>query len=294
MNEKFGYIQAMAYQKDPKWIEIAKAMAEQPGCEDFPVDTVQTIVENPGGLLVYPFDAQEGVFTIGAMVIARRNSFVPVIDTSGTWALRINSASTSMGPGNDIVAEREISFFTRDNGLTNWVGAGLAPTEKTILAADTHPTNLFIGAERITQYFNDAAENTKLGPHRHNRLVGSLFQVALLGDQFGAPKLTAPSILQPEIEEARAYYLTARERAKAMYVAMQALTRLYGEIATLETIPHPAIHYEKPLTTPTAEQVDEIKKRLFGRNWPSTQELPANLESTDRAFRILDTLASPR
>lgn len=291
MSEKLDPVRAEAFKKTPNWVVVAQRIAEQPGSEDFPVDTVEDIVDSPGELLVVPLDAREGAFAIGAIIVAKSKPFSLVIDTDGSNALRIEPERKSIGttPGNYMYAEREIRFSTKPDGFRNWMATGISETDKTILAANTPPPHFSIGAEKINRFYSDLVGAEKFSPYK-DRILGSLFQVAMLAHDFEAPIPAAPRALQAELAEARDYYLNSREIARTIFDARNATDALFRRTVAQGINPRPAIHYERPLDTPSVEEIEEVQKRIYGPNWPTRQALLDTLESSREALSILDSL----
>lgn len=291
MSKELDPIRAEAFKETPNWVTVAQRIADQPGNENFPVKAVEMIVNNPGELIVVPYDKREGVFAIGAIIAANSKPFSLIIDADGSNALRIEPETKRIGTSdNYMYAEREIRFSAEPDGFRNWMAAGIAETNKTILAASTAPSQIVIGAERIKWFFDDLIGPEQ--PYPKDRILGSLFQVAMLAHDFEVPIPEAPAALGAELAGARAYYLDARKRATTILAAREAIDELSKRAAAQSTIPRPAIHFERPLDTPDKEGIKKAQEMIYGPNWPTRQVLQDSLRSSREALSVLDALKS--
>lgn len=291
MSKELDSVRAEAFKKDPDWKTVAQRIAEQPGCEAFPVETVAKILNRPGELLVTTLGAREGFFAIGAMITSRNRPFTIVSDSDNRiTALKIYPETKPYASGRLMYADRDIAFSTEVGptwGFSNWMGAGISDTAAVTLSASNPDPDLSIGIDKVNTFFEELVHTDKFNSIK-DRLVGCLFQVARLALDFDAQTPVAPEELEDEVSRAKLYYAAAQDRARAIINARTALAILHDKIADRKAIPTPAIHFERPLDLPSVEDVIMAEKKLSYS--PNDPELGYFLQAYREALETLDLL----
>lgn len=289
MTRELDPVKAEAYKSNPNWMVVAQRISEQDGCGDFPMSSVEEILNNPGELIVTPANERRGVFTIGALVASQEWPFSAVADNDGVVrSLKIEPAKREIGrSGAYMYAAREIAIATEATpslGLATWMGPGI-PTENLTLTSDIPKPGLAVGADQINEMFRLLAENPEMYQLKP-RVLGALFHVARLAIDFDATVPAAPNTLYTEIVQAQAYYTEAAQRALAVQHARQALGTLISAVITQRS-PRPAIFYDRPLDLPSAQNVSDALNRLGP--YPTEDEIKDAL----KAYReVRETLTS--
>lgn len=296
MTIEYSPAQQEVFSKDPDWSKAAQLIAEQSGCENFPVSTVDKILAKPGELIVGALSYRENFFAIGAIIAAKDQPFSPLGSRGdrGLTALRIEPEHKEYTKGHYMHAEREISFSLApdaSSGTSNWMGPGIhyrnGEPNLTILAADELAPELAIGTDEVNAFFEKLVKNERLAPHK-DRLVGMLFQTARLAMDFDAPTPVAPEELQPEVSQANAYYQAAQAHAQMIVSARKYIESLEEQQTHRSVIPYPAIYYERPLDLPAVADIQEAKRRLA--RTPTDSEIRDALRSYDKVIKTLDAL----
>ena len=287
-----------ASKRNPDWHKTAQLIAEQSGCEDFPVDTVDDILAKPGELIVGVLPRGEDFFAIGAIIAAKKRPFGTVLmdDDGRLVALEILSEVKEVAPGYDMIGEREISFNLRrgeSGDISNHMGPGIHSREDgsnmIFLTTKTPAPELAIGTAEVNAFFEELASQERFAPYK-DRLVGLLFQTAWLAVDFYAPTPTAPEVLQPEVTKAKEYYKTAQLIAQSIAETRKKIDILVEGLEHHSTLSRPAIHYEQPIKFPTLAKIQEIQHSIA---WPpSDSEVRHALESYGEAITILDALST--
>lgn len=292
MTKELDPVKAEAYKRNPDWMVVAQRISEQDGCADFPISSVEEILNNPGELILTPGSERRGVFTIGALVASEEWPFSVVADNDGVFrSLKIGPARREIRQTGDYMyAAREIAIATEATpslGLATWMGPGI-PTESLTLTSDVPKPGFAVGADQINEMFRLLAEDPKMDQLKP-RILGALFHVARLAIDFDATIPTAPSTLYPEIVQAQAYYAEATQQALAIQHARQALDKLTSAVST-QGRSQPAIHYARPLDMPSAQTVTEARNMINPQ--PSDGEIKAALRSYKEIRETLTSLAT--
>lgn len=287
MTRELDPVQAEAYKRNPDWMTVAQRIAEQPGCEDFPIADVERILNKPGEITISTIkDDGESAFVIGAIIPDTENPFEAVVDKEmNIRLLRINSAVKDSSFGARMRAEREIAVWTEVNpsGPSTWMGAGIK-SDRIILDSNAPRLDLTVGTDEVNAFFARLAERPDMQRVKP-RIVGCLFQVARLALDFGAPTPTAPESLATELAQARDYYLIAQKRAEAIIRLKDALDLLSMDQGAL---PSPAIRYDRSLEISPLPVVRAAQKAL---NYPTRREAERAMTSCATVLLTLDALA---
>jgi len=287
MTRALNPVQAEVYKQNPNWVTVAERIAEQPGCETFPVGLVHKIISRPGELIVIPIEVTEETCAIGAIIAARDRPFEPQIDgTDRITALRIAPAKKEYTKDIFMHAAREIIFSTDNARLFNWMGAGIR-SPHTTLAADIVEPSLAVGTAEVNAFFEALTRNENYSQHG-DRLIGALFQTARLALDFEAPSPTSPEVLSLELAQAKRYYQTALQRVHAMQDIRSSLAMLEDLQQSQSAVPRPAIHYDKPIDLPAASDVTKMRRLIAYP--PSHSDIQSALASYDIAIATLDSL----
>ena len=289
---KFDRVRAEADKENPDWVKVAKRIAEQPGCENFPIERVEEILSKPGELLVGTLRAREGVFAVGAMVTARDRPFrtLSVGMDNTIVALRIRPERKELSaPGRYMYGEREICFGLEPDGIPNWMGPGIdtsGDSSMAILAPREPIPEIAVGTDNVNAFFEKLAADDRFST-AGDRLVGVLFQTARLALDFDAPVPTAPEALEAQLAQAKAYYQAAQLVARTIADTRRDLVTLEEKLTDRLAMPRPAIHYDQPLNFPKPA---DIAKARNGFAWPSDDDVRYAIESHQEAIRTLDLL----
>ena len=283
------------YSRNPDWSRAAWLIADQPGCENFPVSIVNKILSKPGELIVGALPHREDSFAIGAIIAAKERPFSPlaVPNRQELMALGIQAEAKKYAEGYSMYAERSISFGLTPGtpgDIPNYMGPGIHREGKsplTVLAADEPAPELAIGTDEVNAFFQGLASEKRLAPHK-DRLVGMLFQVARLAMDFNAPTPVAPEELQPEVLQAKAYYQAAQALAQRIAGIRKDLQDLEERLTYRSVISRPAILFEKPLELPAVADVQELRRRFTLS--PTDNEIRHALHWYGKAIETLDIL----
>ena len=307
MRTELDPVQKEVLRTNPDWITVAWRIQDQPGCENFPVSTVERILDKPGELIVGTVPSREEVFSIGAIIAAKKRPFSPFIgglsEAGPITGLRIEPQGRAhlLGPKGEEtgetlesarVAEREISFGLGNNGFyyPNWVGAGIGlradGSNMTILDADTPAPELAIGTDEVNAFFEKLVHEERFAT-RKDRLLGMLFQTARLALDFNAPTPTAPRELQTEIDMAKEYYKRAQVLTPTIADARTEVLVFANALSNLRLVPRPAIHYDEPLQLPDANTVRDMARAL---TWMSDSDVREAHKSYSEAIETLNAL----
>lgn len=280
-----------AFREKPDWIRVADLIRRQDGCAEFPVDQVRQILDNLGEIVLTEPDIGDRWVSMSALVVDEGKPFSIVLDDDNVVrALRIEARKDDQeGLGRGLIAAREISLSTEGSPptVTTWMGPGISRPDIITLASDRPAPRLDIGTDAVNERFALLADTTELSRVK-DRILGALFQVALLAIDFDVPSPVAPRALTEEHARAYEFYEVSAKRARAIMDARQALEYLLAQEKLVQGSDRPAIFFDRPLDGPT---VDGIETALRSISWPATdRDVQRSIDIYDKALKVLGAL----